>query len=361
MKVTRVDIRTIRLPLQVPIPSARTLIEAIGCLLVEIQTDQGLVGEGMVFTLNSRRLGALRELVESFAPHAVGLDPLHGGAFWDAAWRDMGFLGHRGANAVAAAPIDMAMWDLRGKAAGVNVGGLLGGHRTAVPAYRSGALRLSASVDALQREAADLVAEGFRAVKMSLGMPSADDDVARVRAVREAIGPGVELMADCNQQFTVDQAIRLGRRLEPHGLRWIEEPLPYHDHAGTAAVARALDTPVAGGETEYTRLGMMDMLRAGAVDLLMPDLQRMGGPTEFLKVAHAAELMNVPLAPHLFVEMNLSLAAALPGVTHVEVMPWFEPLYGAAIELDAQGRAVVPTAPGWGFSFDRAAVERYSA
>lgn len=360
MKITKLDLRTVSVPLPSPIPSARIVIKTADCVLVTLETDEGVAGEGMVFTLNGHRLAVLHETLRSLEPLVLGLDPAMSGAFWSRAWADIAFLGHRGATVVGMSGIDMALWDLRGKQAGLNVGRLIGACRDTLPIYRSGSLRLSSSIDQLQAEAAGFVKDGYRAMKMSLGKPGIQEDVDRVRAVRQAIGPGVRLMADCNQQFTPDRAIRLGRRLEEFELAWIEEPVPYHDHAGEAAVAAALDTPVASGESEYARFGMMDMLQRKSADILMPDLQRMGGPTEFLKVAHVAEVFNTPISPHLFTEMSLSLAAALPNALIVEHMPWFAPLYGAPIALDAEGNVKVPTAPGWGYSFDPEAVARFA-
>ncbi|ARP81998.1 hypothetical protein CAL12_15035 [Bordetella genomosp. 8] len=360
MKITHLDLKVVSIPLPTPIPSARIVIKTADCVLVTLHTDEGATGEGMVFTLNGHRLSVLHETLRSLEPLVLGLDPAMSAAFWQRAWADIAFLGHRGATVVGMSGIDMALWDLRGKQAGLNVSRLIGACRDTLPIYRSGSLRLSSTIDQLQAEAAGFVKDGYRAMKMSLGKPAMQEDVDRVRAVRQAIGPGVRLMADCNQQFTADRAIRLGRRLEEFELGWIEEPVPYHDHAGEAAVAAALDTPIASGESEYARFGMLDMLQRKSADILMPDLQRMGGPTEFLKVAHVAEVFNTPISPHLFTEMSLSLAATLPNALIVEHMPWFAPLYGQAIQLDADGNVAVPTGPGWGYAFDPQAVARYA-
>ena len=238
----------------------------------------------------------------------------------------------------------MALWDLRAKALDMNVATMLGAERTALPVYASGGLRLSAGIDQLQAEAAALLAQGYRALKMSLGKPDPTQDVARVRAVRDAVGPDTMLMADANQQLTVAGAIRLGRMLEPFRLAWIEEPVPYRDHAGEAAIAAALVTPLASGETEY-RDGMIDMLRLRSADILMPDLQRMGGPTALMQVAQLARAQSLPVSLHLFGEMSLALAAALPNAMVLEDMPWFRPLYRETIERDAAGAPSSPTAP----------------
>jgi L-alanine-DL-glutamate epimerase-like enolase superfamily enzyme len=185
--------------------------------------------------------------------------------------------------------------------------------------------------------------------------------VARVAAVREAVGPDIALMVDANQQMSVKQAIRIGRMMEGLNLTWFEEPVICHDHAGEAAIRAALDTPIASGETVYTHRGVLAMLQAGAADVVMPDLQRMGGATEFLKAGHLCEAFHVPCSSHLFPEMSLPLLASLPGGYYLEYMPWFEKIYRERIELDSNGHAMVPERAGWGFSFDPEAIRRFAA
>jgi len=182
--------------------------------------------------------------------------------------------------------------------------------------------------------------------------------VERVRAVREAIGPEVDLMADVNQRLNVEQAVRLGRRLEEFNLRWLEEPVPAHDLEGCARVAAALDTPIAIGENESDRYGFRRILEMKAADVLMPDLARIGGFTEFLKVAHMAEAYDVPVSPHIYPEQSLQLMGSLPNAIYLEYMPWFSPLYLETIQI-RNGKALLPQKPGIGFTFDPEAIERY--
>jgi L-alanine-DL-glutamate epimerase-like enolase superfamily enzyme len=298
-------------------------------------------------------------MVRSLEPLVLELDPTLGGSVNARAWKELNFLGYEGVTIQAMAGIDMALWDLRGKAAELNVSRLIGGVRQEVPVYASGGLWLSSSINELQREAADLVAAGFRAVKTRVAPGKPEAMVARVRAVREAIGPDIGLMVDANQQLSAPEAILLARALEPFNLTWFEEPVICYNHEGEAAIAAALDTPIASGETVHTHRGILRMLQLHAADILMPDLQRMGGPTEFLKAGALCEAFNAPISSHLFSEMSLPLLAALPNALYLEHMPWFEPLYGQRLVLDAKGRAIVPTAPGWGASFEPAAIARH--
>ena len=360
IKITALRTEIVRLPLPKPILSATLEIRSADAVLVFLDTDAGVTGEGLCFAINGTRLEVLRDMVRCFEPLLLGLDPTLAASFYKRAWADVGFFGHAGMSIASLAGVDAALWDLRGRAAGLNVSRLIGAAATAVPTYASGGLWLSSSIDELQREAADFLARGFRAMKMRVGARPIAWNIERIRAVREAIGPDIKLMADANQSLTVPEAIRLGRALEEYGLAWFEEPVPYWNHAGEAEIAAALDTPIASGETEHTSRGMLTMLQMKSADVLMPDLQRMGGPTEFIRAGHLAAAFDVPLSSHLFTEMSLSLLAAAPNAYILEHMPWFEPIYAERIELDAEGRALVPERPGWGFSFDQDAVRRHA-
>lgn len=350
MKVTGLRTRVVELTLDKPILSSIFEIRSFGCVLIFLDSDTGLTGESLVFAINNKRLPVLHEMVTSLAPLVIGRDPDQSTAFWADAWQEINFLGHKGVPIVGVSGIDGALWDLRGKAADRNIARLLGQCRDSVPAYASGGLWLSSTLDELVAEAQRFVETGFRAMKMRLGLGLAKD-VERVRRVREAVGPEVCLMADSNQGLTEAEAIRLGRALEPYQLTWFEEPLPPYDIAGSARVADKLDTPIATGETEYTRYGFLDLLRARAADVLMPDMQRVGGVTEFVRVGHLAHAYNTPVSSHLFPEMSLSVLAGLENATFLEMMPWFSPLYNESIEM-SNGEAVVPDRPGWGFTFN---------
>ena len=361
MKITRLRTQVVHLPIDPPILTAILgSIRSADCVLTFLDTDEGITGEGLVFSINNRRLGVIHEMVRNLEDLVIGLDPRMGGSVNARAWKDLNFLGYEGVSIVGLAAIDNALWDLRGKAAGLNVAHLIGACRPSVPTYASGGLWLGSSIDELQKQAAGYVAQGFRAMKTRVGPTDPEKMVERVAAVREAIGPDIGLMVDANQQMTVKQAIRIGRMMEELNLTWFEEPIICHDHEGEAQIAAALDTPIASGETVYTHRGILKMLEARSADVLMPDLQRMGGPTEFIKAAHLCEAYNIPCSSHLFPEMSLPLLAALPGSYYLEHMPWFEAIYRERIELDAAGNAIVPDRPGWGFSFDPEAIKRYA-
>lgn len=361
MKITALRTKVVHLPIDPPIVTAILgSIRSADCVLTFLDTDAGLTGEGLVFSINNHRLSVIHDMVRNLADLVVGIDPRLGGSVNARTWKELNFLGYEGVSIIGLAAVDNALWDLRGKAADLNVAQLIGACRAAVPTYASGGLWLGSSIDELQREARGFVERGFRAMKTRVGPTDPQRMVERVRAVREAIGPDIGLMVDANQQMSVKQAIRIGRMMEELNLTWFEEPVICHDHAGEARIAAALDTPIASGETVYTHRGILQMLQARSADILMPDLQRMGGPTELLKAGHLCEAFHIPCASHLFPEMSLALLAGLPGGHYLEHMPWFETLYRERIELDANGNAVVPDRPGWGFSFDPDAIRQFA-
>ena len=359
MIIKKLVIKAVKVPLEKPIPSGKIVIKTVDALLVTLFTDD-LHGEGMVFTLNGTRLSIVKEMILSLEELVIGIAVDHRNDFLKRAWSELVFLGQRGIGAIALSAIDMALWDLAGKECNQNISQMLGSTRVSMPIYRSGSLRLSASIDELQKESQKLTDQGFKAIKMSLGSKQIDDDIARVRSVRQAIGWDIKLMTDCNQQLTVPHAIELGNRLEEYALSWIEEPIVFHDHSGEAEIAKALNTPIASGENEFTSHGMLEMMERKSADILMPDLQRMGGPTELLKVGKMAHERNIPVAPHLFTQMSLPLAASMPNAIYVEYMPWFSPLYKEQLILNAAGEVPIPQGSGWGFNFDQQAIKKYA-
>jgi L-alanine-DL-glutamate epimerase-like enolase superfamily enzyme len=305
MKITRFKTRLVDVPLEKPIATAIHQMKSVGYVLLELETDQGLVGESCVFTLNAVRLKALHEMLLGFAHQVEGRDPHFVSGIWQDIWDEMNPIGHKGFSIAALSAIDVACWDLVGKAANEPLHRIFGACRERVKTYASGGLWLSQSIDSLVDEANGFIDGGFRAMKIRLGKAKISEDVARVRAVRDAIGADIELLADANQSLSVKHAIRLGRELEQFDLGWFEEPVIYHNHDGCAEVRAALDTPIAAGETEYTRFGMRDILQAGAVDVLMPDLQRIGGYSEMRRVAALASVHEVPISTHIFTEYSL--------------------------------------------------------
>jgi len=259
----------------------------------------------------------------------------------------------------------MALWDIRGKALNLPVWKLLGGARERVPTYASGALMRGLSLDRVVTAAATLKQKGFREMKTQLALPGETTpakEVERMRRVRDAIGPDIKLMCDINQRWRVEQAIDIGRRVEDAGvgLFWLEDVTTADDYPGLARVTAALSTPVAGGEYLWGIVPFRHMVEARSVDIVMIDLVRVGGITQWLKVAGMAEAFNLPVVSHLIPEVHVHLIGAIPNGLTVEYVPWLRHLFDEVPEPQ-NGELAMPTAPGLGLKFDRAAINRYRA
>ena len=359
MKITHVTTRVLRTPadnpLVVGLPAPTDTREFV---TLELGTDQGLVGIGLTF-FGGAITRALKAAVDGLAHLTVGDDPTQVEAIAAKLRRAAGSAGPGGIFSLALSAIDTACWDLKGKAAGHSVCALLGGLRDRVPTYASGALMRPHPLDYLANAGPRLRDMGFRQMKMQCGSePSAAASVERVRVVREAIGPDVDLMCDINQLWSVHHAIDVGRRIEPYHLFWLEDPAAHDDYPGLARVADALATPIAAGEYHYGITPFRHLLEARSIDIVMIDLLRVGGISQWLKVAGMAEAFNLPVVSHLVPEIHVHLVAAVANGLTVEYMPWTLRLYEETPEID-NGQLVVPKRPGLGLTFDAAAIKRY--
>jgi L-alanine-DL-glutamate epimerase-like enolase superfamily enzyme len=320
----------------------------------EVRTDEGLVGR----SLASRRSAAFGEAI---AARLDGQDPLDAGRLWHrmfTGWRKPVVKG----DAIAAiGAMDNALWDLRGQILGQPVYRLLGGFRSRVPVYAAGGYYADGKgTDELAKELAGFVAAGYRGVKMKVGGAPLEEDVARVRAAREAIGSGVRLMVDANNAWTMAEALAFGRAAQRYDITWLEEPVWPDDMRGSAELRSRLDIPIASGENEYTRWGARDLLDSRAVDILQADPQTCGGLTEWVRIATLASAQHVPMAPHGDDYLGAHAVAAVDnGLTvesYAELRPWqhdfIEPF-----PLD-DGELVLPDRPGLGLVVDEAALER---
>jgi L-alanine-DL-glutamate epimerase-like enolase superfamily enzyme len=354
--VERIETRVVELPLPRPVTNAAGVaVETLGIVLVTLEA--GARGESFVYTMRARHTGAVRSMIDSLGALVIGEDAAEPERIWQKLWKEIYFFGYAGVSVMAISALDTALWDAHAKVEGQPLARLLGQRHDALPAYASQGLWTDAGPDALAREAEALAAEGWRAMKLRLGRRDAAEDVARVRAVREAVGDGIVLMADASRAFTAEHAIELGRRLEPYGLDWFEEPLPAHDLAGIARVRAALGTRIAIGENDYARTGFRAILDAGAADVWMLDLARVGGISELRRVAELAAAHDVPVSNHVYAEHSIGALATLPNCPIAEYIDWFEPLLEQRLEL-RDGALVVPDRPGLGFTFDEAAIGR---
>ena len=327
---------------------------------LRIGTDEGIEGMGVTF-FGGALTGALKTAVDALGALAIREDPLRIEAVMDKLRAAAVSCGPGGIFTLALAAIDIALWDIKGKASNLPLAKLAGGHRERVPTYASGALMRTFPLDHVAKAAPLLVETGFRQMKTQLALPAPttpEREVERIRVIREAIGPDIDLMCDINQRWNVRQAISIGSRVERYHLFWLEDVVAHDDYPGLASVAAALATPIAGGEYVYGTVPFRHMLEARSVDIVMIDVLRAGGITQWLKIAGMAEAFNLPVVSHLLPEIHVHLVAAIPNGLTVEYMPWAAKLFeeGPAI---VNGALVVPDKPGLGLNFDRDAISRY--
>jgi L-alanine-DL-glutamate epimerase-like enolase superfamily enzyme len=361
MKITSIEAATLRIPEDDPLAN---MPEEAGrtrpVVILRLRTDSGIEGIGLTF-YGGRMTGSLRVAVEELAALTIGEDPLRIEHIVAKLRAAADTCGPGGIFNLALSAIDIALWDIRGKALDQPLWKLLGGHRDRVPAYASGSLRRGLTHDQAQKAAEILVQKGFREMKTQMalpGNPPPSEEVRRVRVVREAIGPDIKLMCDINQRWRPEQAIDIGSRCEDIGLFWLEDVTAADDYAGLARVTAALKTPIAGGEYVWGIVPFRHMIEARSVDIVMIDICRAGGVTQWMKIAGMAEAFNLPVVSHVMPEMLVHLVAACPNGLTVEYMPWMLCLYEETPVLE-NGELVLPDKPGLGLRFDEKAVARF--
>jgi L-alanine-DL-glutamate epimerase-like enolase superfamily enzyme len=285
-------------------------------IVVEVNTDDGFAGTGFSWTPQVGAGAILSLLTDEIAPVARGADPSPG-PLWDLLAARLGEAGASGLTMIALAGLDVALWDLRARMAGVSLVDLLGRRRNTVEVYGSGVNR-HYTIDDLVAQAERWVAAGCRAVKVKVGRPDLDEDVERVAAVRRVIGPERRLMVDANQLWDLPTARQAIRALERFDLHWVEEPLRADDLAAHADLRALVSTPLAFGESLSTVTAFRDALVARAVDVVQPNVVRVGGITPFLRIVDLARAFAVPVAPHLLPDLSGQLALTLPLPAMVE-------------------------------------------
>ena len=331
-------------------------------IILRLRTDDGIEGIGVTF-YGGRMTGSLKTAVEELSEMIVGADPMRVEAAIDSLRVVGESAGPGGIFTLALAAIDIALWDIKGKALGQPLWKMLGGHRDRVPTYASGALRRGLTDDEAQKAASILVDKGFLEMKTQMalpGDPTPADEVRRVRVVREAIGPDIKLMCDINQRWRPEQAIDIGSRIEDVGLFWLEDVTTCDDYQGLARVTAALNTPIAGGEYLYGIAPFRQMVEARSVDIVMVDIARAGGVTPWMKIAGMAEAFNLPIVSHVMPEILVHLVAACPNGLTVEYMPWTLALYEDSPAIE-DGHLVLPEKPGLGLTFDEKAIAAFAA
>ena len=327
--------------------------------IVTITDSDGAVGTGYSYTIGTGGSSVMRLLSDHLAPRLIGRDA----DMIEAIWHELEFATHAttiGAiTAIALAAIDTALWDLRAKKQNLPLWKLAGGAKDRCPLYTTEGGWLHIETEALVDDALAAKAKGFRGSKVKIGKPHGSEDLARLRAVRKAVGDGYEIMTDCNQGFSVDEAIRRAERLRELDLAWIEEPLPADDIDGHVRLSNATSTPIAVGESLYSIRHFREYMQKGACSIVQVDVGRIGGITPWLKVAHAAEAFGIPVCPHFLMELHVSLTCAIQNGRYVEYIPQLDELTGKKMRIE-DGHALAPEEPGIGIDWDWDAVKAKS-
>ena len=358
MKITRVESFAISIPLPAPVSDAVRLITRRDHYMVRVHTDSGIVGEG--FTLGYDGAPAMVLFAQAvFHPILEGADPLASEHLWAEMYRQSIQAGRRGAAMRAISAIDIALWDLRGKIAGLPVMHLLGVHSARLRCYATGGYyRQGQTIDELVREYLAYAEQGFTAAKLKVGKLSGREDAARLAAVRKALGDDFEILLDANGGWSdAPTAVAAMRRLEEYRPFWIEEPVRADNIQAMARIAEALETPVATGELEATRWAFADLLHWKAADIVQPDATVVGGVGEWLKVAHMAAAFDIPVAPHYNWDIHTQLLATIPNSLFIEyfVRASNVKVFDAVLDnpiAPVNGYIVPRNSPGFGLNFN---------
>jgi L-alanine-DL-glutamate epimerase-like enolase superfamily enzyme len=356
-KIERVEILQVDLEPKVKRTDAIQSFSLQETPMVRILTSDGLTGTGYCYTIGTGGSSVVALIRDHLAPRLIGRDPVD----VEGIWKDLFFATHATAvgaiTSLALAAIDTALWDIRALASGRPLWKEAGGAEPAVPVYSTELGWLHVEPKALVDDTLKARADGFSGAKIKVGRPHVSEDVARLAAVRQAVGPGFEIMVDANQAFTAAEAIRRARHFEPLDLAWFEEPLPAEDIDGHARLAAATTLPVAIGESLYHPSHFREYLQRRACSIVQADVARVGGITPWLKVAHMAEAFNVAICPHYLMEIHVSLCAAVPNAAWVEWIPQLDDIAKSRMVVK-DGKAVAPSTPGLGIDWDQAAIAK---
>lgn len=349
-KIARVELMMVDLQPKVKRVDAIQSFVSQETPIVRITDADGVTGTGYSYTIGTGGPSVMKLLERTLGPAIIGREAEE----IERIWRDLLFLTHAttvGAlTAIAMAAIDTALWDLRCRRAKLPLHLLAGGAQKAIPLYTTEGGWLHLETAALVEDALKAKTDGFAGAKLKVGRPI-HEDVARISAVREAVGPGFEIFTDANQAFHVDDAIRRARHYEALDIGWLEEPLPADDLDGHIRLNRSTSIPVAVGESLYSHLHFREYLQKGACSVVQVDVGRIGGITPWLKVAHMAECFNVAVCPHFLMELHVSLCAAVPNARWVEYIPQLDEITTQGMRIEG-GKAVPSDEPGLGIAWD---------
>lgn len=361
MKIANLEAGVYRVPLGKVFTDAIHRMDSLELIIAKITTDDGIEGSGWTYTLGDGGTAMKALLEDAIGPMIANEDAGNIERLWDMVWRRLHGIGSSGFISLALAAMDIALWDIQGKARGLPLFRLLGGHRDSVPVYGSG-INLYYTMDELLDQVKGVLAKDVHGVKIKVGRPDLGEDIERIAAVREVMGPHLPLMLDANQGWFVGEAINRARAFEPYNPFWLEEPILADDHIGYEELARSINVPIATGETHYTRFQFADLFQRRAVAFVQADVYRVGGITEWMKIAGMAQSLNLPMCPHGMEEIHTHLTCAVSNGYIVEHIVSGggerERIYMANPLKLSKGFISPHDTPGHGVEFDEAVLSR---
>jgi mandelate racemase len=353
-----VKVRAVSVPLRRPIVAKVGQFTHWPLVLIDLRTREGVVGRSYLEPYVQKSCAAIASVTQNIAELFKG-KPLAPLDVYGDAMKTLHLNGREGITLIALSGLDMAIWDALARAAGLPLVSLLGGSPGPIRAYNTNGLWLS-PVKTLGKEAKSLVAEGgFKALKMRLGRARLQEDIDAIRAIRDAVGNDILLMTDFNQGMTFGEALQRMHGLDDQGLYWFEEPIVYDNIDGCAQITREIRTPIQIGENIYGPREFYKAVRAGAADLYMPDLMRIGGVTGWLRSAAIAGAAGLPLSSHLYAKVSAQLLRVSESADWLEWSDWAQPVLAEPF-LAKDGFAQVTNAPGSGIAWDEAAVKKFA-
>jgi L-alanine-DL-glutamate epimerase-like enolase superfamily enzyme len=364
MHISRIETFNVRWPFERLMTDAINLTDAWGFAVVRLHCSDGTVGTG--YTGVARAAGSsliLDAIHDHYAEVLLGSDPGAIRSLWDAMyWSPLHWVGRAGVSQMALSAVDIALWDIAARRHDLPLCDLLGGRGlSSFPAYNTNGGWISFTQAQLVDNAKQSVDQGFRGIKMKLGLPDGAEDIRRVEAVRECVGPDIDLMTDVNQAWTPSHAIKWGRRLAEFDVKWLEEPMDPENWKAHARLSREIQTPLAVGEHLYSAYEFDNYIDAGAAGYLQPDATRIGGITGFLRVMEMAAAKDLPICPHAgdMMQVHQHLVFVAPTAHVFEHIPWGRELF-VDPALIVEGALIRPTAPGAGTAMHDAALKRWS-
>lgn len=358
MRIIRVVLHAVAVPQVNPLAlSAGRSIDAVPHVVVRIFTDAGIEGIGIAYRLSSTNIHPMLAACQRAAPAVRGLDPAEPETVRQAV---LGTDEPSEELFMAASAFDIALWDIQAKDAGLPLYEHLGASRDRVQTYASGDLWRETTPDQIRDVVRRHIDAGYRAMKIRIGgaaTPAAE--VARVEAARDAAGDDITILADVNQGWTPETAINMADEMLPYRLGWIEDPVHHTDVDGLARVAEQVEVPICAGEHCFNAAAATELLDRKAVRVLMIDVQRVGGITEWLKIARVAAAQGVPVTSHLTPEVSVHLMAAIPNGYLAEALPVSQSLFTEPVRVE-HGELFAPERPGIGWQLDERTIQRFA-